>query len=138
MRHPCWHSACNFPGIVLLTRTASAQRSRGVRGGNPVRARLWAAFLVLLIALPFTAPFSTCDLATLLAAPASHAPGHSLGSSVVDATSIAPVVTMEEDEHACDLEAPLPTTEIVSVVAAVDADLLTYVVVRTTPLPLRL
>jgi hypothetical protein len=125
--------------IVLLTRTASSHRSRGVRRATPLRARLWAAFLVLLIALPFTAPFSTCDLATLLAAPAPHATEHSLGSSKVDATNVAPTVTMEEEDHnACDLEAPLGTTETVTVVAAVDGSIRTYVVVRTSPLPLRL
>ena len=103
-----------------------------------MRARLWAACLVLLIALPFTAPFSTCDLATLLAAPAPHATGYALGSSAIDATGLAPVVTMEEDDHACDLEAPLDTTEAVTVVSVVDENVSTYVVVRTSPLPLRL
>lgn len=93
---------------------------------------------MLLIALPFTAPFSTCDLATLLAAPAPHATEHALGSATVDSTSLAPVVTMEEDDHACDLETPLATTETVTVVAAVEVSVLTYVVVRTSPLPLRL
>ena len=124
--------------IVLLTRTASSQRSRGRHRGAPLRARLWAAFLVLLIALPFTAPFSTCDLATLLAAPAPHAIEHTLGSAKVDSTSLAPVVTMEEDDHACDLEAPLATTETVTAVAAVEVSVPTYLVVRTSPLPLRL
>lgn len=103
-----------------------------------MRARLWAAFLVVLIALPFTAPFSTCDLATLLAAPASHATEHSLGSSKVDASTIAPVVTMEEDEHVCDLETPYATTETLTVVAAVEVVTRTYTVVRVSPLPLRL
>ena len=124
--------------IVLLTRSASSQRSRGARRGTPLRARLWAAFLVLLIALPFTAPFSTCDLATLLATPAPHAAGHSLGASTIDATSIAPMVTMEEDDHACDLETPLDTKETVTLVAVVDAGVPTYLAVRTCPLPLRL
>ncbi len=124
--------------IVLLTRTASSHRSRGVRRATPLRARLWAAFLVLLIALPFTAPFSTCDLATLLAAPAPHAAGHSLGASTIDATSIAPMVTMEEDDHACDLETPLDTKETVTLVAVVDAGVSTCLAVRTCPLPLRL
>ena len=103
-----------------------------------MRARLWAACLVLLIALPFTAPFSTCDLATLLAAPAPHATGHSLGVSTIDATRIAPMVTMEEDDHACDLEAPLDTTETVTVVAVVNESVPTYAIVRTSSLPLRL
>lgn len=123
---------------MLLTRTASSQRSRDARRGAPLRARLWAAFLVLLIALPFTAPFSTCDLATLLAAPAPHATEHSLGSSKLDSTNLAPVVTMEEEDHACELEAPLPTTETVTTVAAAGEIVLTSVVVRTSPLPLRL
>jgi hypothetical protein len=103
-----------------------------------LRARLWATFLVLLIALPFTAPFSTCDLATLLAAPAPHAIEHSLGSSKVDSTSLAPVVTMEEDDHTCELEAPLITTETVTAVVVVDETIRTYTVVRTSPLSLRL
>ena len=103
-----------------------------------MRPRLWAAFLVLLIALPFTAPFSTCDLATLLGTPAPHAAGHALGAPTVDATSIAPVVTMEEDDHACDLETPLDTTKTVTVVAVVDARAQTYFAVRTGPLSLRL
>ena len=124
--------------IVLLTRTASSQRSRGWRRRAPLRARLWAAFLVLLIALPFTAPFSTCDLATLLAAPVPHATEHALGSAKVDSTNLSPVVTMDDDDHACDLEAPLATTEIVTAVAAVEVSILTSDVVRMTPLPLRL
>ena len=128
----------NVNAVVLLTRTASSQRSRGCRRGAPLRARLSAVFLVLLIALPFTAPFSTCDLATLLAAPAPHAIEHSLGSTKVDSTSLGPVVTMEEEDHVCDLEAPLATTETVTVVAAVAGTILTDVVVRTSPLPLRL
>jgi len=103
-----------------------------------LRARLWAAFLVLLIALPFTAPFSTCDLATLLAAPAPHATEHSLGSAKVDSTSLAPVVTMEEKDHACDLETPVATTEILTTVASLDVTALPYVVVRPATLPLRL
>jgi len=45
---------------------------------------------------------------------------------------------MEEDDHACDLEAPLDTTEIVTVAAVVDESVPTYAVVRTSPLPLRL
>ena len=45
---------------------------------------------------------------------------------------------MEEDEHACDLEAPLDPTETVPVVAVVGESVPTCVVVRTSPLPLRL
>jgi hypothetical protein len=93
---------------------------------------------VLLIALPFTAPFSTCDLATLLAAPAPHATEHALGSSLADATTIAPVVPMEEDVHACDLEAPHTAAEVKTVVAAVGQSVRTIVAVRTSSLPLRL
>lgn len=103
-----------------------------------MRARFWAAFLVLLIAVPFTAPFSTCDLATLLATPAPREAGHSLGASAIEATSLAPIVTMEEDDHACDLESPLDATETVTTVAVEDASVPTYLVVRTSPLPLRL
>ena len=103
-----------------------------------MRARLWAAFLVLLIALPFTAPFSTCDLATLLAAPAPHATGHSVGSSQLDATNLAPVVTMEDDDHVCELEAPLTITETVVTVVTAEETVCTSLVVRTSSLPLRL
>jgi hypothetical protein len=123
---------------VLLTRTASSQRHRGARHGVRLRARLWAAFLVLLIALPFTAPFSTCDLATLLAAPAPHATEHSVGSSQLDATNLAPVVTMEDDDHVCELEAPLTMTETVVTVVTAEETVCTYLVVRTSSLPLRL
>ena len=80
----------------------------------------------------------SCVLATLLAAPAQHATEHSLGSSKVDSTNLAPVVTMEEEDHACEFEAPLTTTETVTAVAAVDMSVRTYVVVRTSPLSLRM
>jgi len=45
---------------------------------------------------------------------------------------------MEEDDHACDLEAPLDTTETVTVVAVVNESVSTYAIVRTSSLPLRL
>jgi hypothetical protein len=38
-----------------------------------VRSRLVASFLILLITVPFTAPFSTCDLTVLIAARDGHA-----------------------------------------------------------------
>ena len=122
---------------MLLTRTASSHRASGSRRA-PLRARLCAAFLVLLIALPFTAPFSTCDLATLLAAPVPHATGHSLGASTVETPTNAPVVTMEDDDHVCDLEAPRATAECLTAVVAVAGTLPTYIVARTSPLALRL
>jgi hypothetical protein len=105
----------------------------------PLRARLSAVFLVLLIALPFTAPFSTCDLATLLAAPAPHPTEHSLGSSTVRATAITTVmVTMDEEKHVCELEARQATVGHVTTVAAVDVRPPANVVVRSSSLPLRL
>lgn len=37
-----------------------------------MRAKVWAVWLVLLILSPFSAPFSTCDLATFFQAPDAH------------------------------------------------------------------
>jgi len=39
-------------------------------------SRVCAAWLVALIVLPFSAPFSTCDLETLFPAANRHAPAH--------------------------------------------------------------
>lgn len=100
--------------------------------------RLSALFLVLLIALPFTAPFSVCDVATMLKAPAPHATDASLASAHTDAGTISPVVMMEEDHHACDLETPAATVTFVTSAATVACAIPAQDVIRTTPLALRL
>ena len=100
--------------------------------------RSCALFLVILIALPFTAPFSTCDLATMLAAPVPHAGAPSLVSVKSDATALSPVVTMESDNHVCVLATPYAMAAPAAVIDAVVCATPVHDVVRTAPLPLRL
>ena len=101
-------------------------------------SRICAAFLVLLIALPFTAPFSTCDLATMLAPPVPHAGAPSLVSVKSDDTALSPVVTMESDNHVCVLATPYAMAAPAAVIDAVVCATPVHDVVRTAPLPLRL
>jgi hypothetical protein len=100
--------------------------------------RSCALFLVILIALPFTAPFSTCDLATMLAAPAPHATAPSLVSVKSDDTARSAVVTMEYDDHVCVLATPYVMPGSVAVIDAAACTAPVQDVVRTAPLPLRL
>jgi hypothetical protein len=117
---------------------------RIIRGERLSSARsACAVLLMLLIALPFTAPFSTCDVATLLAS-SRHGvttPHHRQPSRLVvtiDNHDTSPTITMDDDDHMCELVPPAAAIAPDVLVAAPDAMSATQAVPPIVLLPLRL
>ena len=81
----CFHGDCvSALALLLLAFRSSGDVDPSMRRLPAVR--VFALGIALLIALPFTAPFSTCDLATLVAGPgAGPRPLHLPLSSSADA-----------------------------------------------------
>lgn len=84
-------------------------------------SRVCAVWLLLLIALPFSAPFSTCDLATLLSGTSNHTIGHSVATH--DPVSLDNSASLHVLPHA---RVPTRQLRMVLVVHAVERAVVTH------------
>ena len=75
---------------LLPARRAGVGLAGIMRIGSMLR-RTVAALLLVLTALPFTAPFATCDVPTLLGTPSPIVPSHASVASVEDGSHTVPL-----------------------------------------------
>src|SRR5262245_53619349 len=89
--------------------------------GRIVVSRVAASLLILIVALPFTAPFSTCDIADLMSRPSNEASRMAIGSDMPAAaiegatTQTTSASVLEEEQFKDAILSPVASAAVTAV-----------------------